>query len=574
MLKQKFIKYFVLFTLTALILTSFNAKAAIKTTRLAGPWTTASNWEGGVLPASTDDVVIKHFMTLGSDATCASLSIQNGGRLTISAGTRTTVTGALALGGSGIEMLTTSSEASSLIFNSISGLGNLYFGRYVSGTSGGTKNWHIVSSPVTTLSIPGFLSNAYGIVETNNDESLYAFASYNESINKWNYYSTTDGGTWSGLFNPGQGYTIAMVSSGQITINGRPATGDVSVNIARTFISGAQPPTGGWGWNAIGNPYTASLSTSQFYISNRSMLDPVYGGLYIWNPSSQSYDIITQSTAGYIQMGQGFVVRSKEGGGSIGFTYGMRAHSPSTPYKSGNLSDPPADPPSAEFTSTVKLHAVSGDIRRNTTFVFSPRMTTGLDPYFDAGLLPSGGGMDIYSKLLNGPNDNFGLQALPSEGFTKLSIPVYVNLDKTGLVEFSAELMNIPDGFDVILEDRIKNTETRLNTDKYSTEISVNTGTTNRFYIHFIKSSTTKTVNTLKNDIQIFSRNKELNISGESTFGAKVDLYNITGSLAARYQLENSSYHNISCVAQREGIYILKIETSDKQIFTEKIYLK
>lgn len=566
------IKKILFIMLTAVALYQ-SVKAATFTTKLAGPWTTASNWVNGAVPSVGDDVVIKHFMTLGSDVTCATLAVQSGGRLTISAGVRVTVTGAVALGGSGIEMLTTANETSSLIFNSISGVGNLFYGRYMSGTSGGTKYWHTVSSPVTSLSIPGFLSNAGGVIETNADETLFAFANYNESVNKWNYYPTSDDGSWTGVFNPGQGYTIAPVASGQITIQGRPLTGNVSVGIVKS--TGVTPPPGGWGWNSIGNPYTASLSTSSFYATNSARLDPVYGGLYVWDPSSQSYDIITQGSAGYIQMGQGFVVRSNDGGGTINFTYAMRAHSPGTIFKSGNTGDLPAEPSQFDFlTSTVKLYAVSQNIKRNTTFIFSNGMTTGLDPYFDAGLLPSGGGMDIYTKLLNGPNDNFGLQALPSDGFTKLSIPVLLNLEKSGMVEFSAELMNVPDGFDVILEDRTKSIETRLNHEKYAVEIPGNTVALNRFYIHFIKSSTTVLDVVQSNDIRIHTNKKELNISGESTIGAKAYLYNVTGSQIGLYQLENTTRHIISCSALREGIYILKIATPGKKVYTEKIFLK
>lgn len=546
--------------------------AATITTKLAGPWTTASNWDLGRIPTSSDDVVLKYYMTLGVDVTCNTLNIQSGGRLTVAAGTSVTVSGALTLGGNGIELLTTESLTASLIFASVSGGGNILYARNITGTSVGTKYWHTVSSPVNNFSIWNFLYNANGVLETNNDGSLFAFASYDESFNKWSYYPTTDNGSWTGVFAGGKCYTMAPVVTGQFTIQGKPFTGSVSINVNHSSVG--TEPVGGWGWNAIGNPFTSAISASSFYLTNSGQLDPVYGGLYVWDPVAQGYNILTQGTGGYVQMGQGFVVRSKTGGGTVNFTYSMRAHSPGTAYKSANLLTGVQTSTNTPVQSIV-LNAQSGKILRNTTFVFSPGMTTALDPYYDAGLLPSGGGLDIYSKLIDDKGINFGLQALPNTGFNELVIPVLIDLDAAGEVAFTSKLTNLPDGYKVVLEDRVTGATTSLNDDnaKYAVNLPANTVGLKRFYLHVSNLTTGIIENVSEGKLNVFTSGKSINILGSVLSQSKAYLYNLTGSRVAAYDLNASGTNVINIDQLKAGMYLIQIIEGKKQKYTGKIIL-
>ena len=74
--------------------------AATITSFSMGDWNTSATWIGGIVPASGDDVIISHAVTLGASATVASLSIGAGGTLTASG--NLTVTGAVTLSYGGI----------------------------------------------------------------------------------------------------------------------------------------------------------------------------------------------------------------------------------------------------------------------------------------------------------------------------------------------------------------------------------------------------------------------------------------------------------------------------------------
>ncbi len=528
----------------------------------AGDWNTASNWSPEQVPGDGDDVIITYWMNLYSDAVCQNLSIEGSGRLSIVAGVKLTVNGSITMDGQGIEMAS-STSSSSLLFNTISGNGTLKYSRYMTGTTTPPLIWHTISSPVEYGSPYSFRTQLY-----RNSNNIYAFGNYEESQNAWSYWSSV-----SNEFVLGKGYAMASRNSGGVTFDGFPATGNVSIQISHSSGNTEDEPYGGWGWNATGNPYTAALSVSRFYNTNRDKLDSRYGGLYVWNPLVQGYSVSTQATGGYIQVGQGFVVRSKTERETINFTYAMREHAPTAGFKSAKIG---TDEPEVNEVSEIILHANSNGVDRNTVFIFKEGMTLGLDPYYDAGLLRSGGGLDLYSRLTEGDEIDMALQALPDSGLNNMVIPVFVELQNVGEVTFSAELNNVPEGCEPVLEDRVTGERTVLAQEgnSYSVNLpSTSSNVSDRFYLH-MTNITTGTENMLQKSLDVYAIDKEINIAGKITQQSKAYLYNLTGNVIGMYDLNIGSQNIINANNVLPGIYLIRISEGNQQIYSGKVILK
>ena len=71
-------------------------------------------------------------------------------------------------------------------------------------------------------------------------------------------------------------------------------------------------------------------------------------------------------------------------------------------------------------------------------------MSLGLDISYDAGILRSGNGFDIYTKLVEDNGVDFAIQWLPGKTADKYIIPIGVDANKGGDIVFSSETMNLP----------------------------------------------------------------------------------------------------------------------------------
>ena len=69
---------------TALLISSFVYSGTVTTTQ-NGDWDLSTTWAGGLVPSTTDDVVIAHSVDVDDERTCKSLTINGSGRLDIEA---------------------------------------------------------------------------------------------------------------------------------------------------------------------------------------------------------------------------------------------------------------------------------------------------------------------------------------------------------------------------------------------------------------------------------------------------------------------------------------------------------
>jgi trimeric autotransporter adhesin len=569
---------------------SNQAIAATKTSITAGRWQDTGTW-GGAVPGVSDNVVLNHKVTVDADFTCSSVNVNASGRLSIQPGIKLTVSGAITFASGGkLELFSDVDGSGSVIFGSIvnSAYANIDFERYMSGTVGTVRQWHTISAPMNSSSLSAFFSNVgsgnYYDIETNTAQTLFAFGRYLEVSNRWDYSpyvydSDPNNVSIGGSFAAGKGYCVARKSDGSVKMSGLLVGPSLPIPIART--STGTEPVGGFGWNALGNPYTASLNVSSFLTANSSQLDPVYGGLYVWNPVTGSYVVTTHASiilntsnppatytpsAGdaYIQVGQGFVVRSKTGGGSVTFNYAMREHNSALAFKAASLSWP-----------VIQLKTMANNIERTTAVAFNSAMSLGLDPYYDAGLLRSGGGMELYTRMVEDNGVDFAIQCLPDVGLNKMVIPVSLDFAAGGEVTFSAKSANLPAECQIVLEDRLTGTSTQLSAEGaiYKVTLPANTAGINRFYLHLNGISSVKE-NTDVPGFKVYAVDREIHIRGAITGQSVANLYDLSGRRVGTYQLQASDNNTLRPEGVANGIYLLRIMQGNKPMFVGKIRLQ
>jgi hypothetical protein len=77
------------------------------------------------------------------------------------------------------------------------------------------------------------------------------------------------------------------------------------------------------------------------------------------------------------------------------------------------------------------------------------------------------------------------VQSLPGKSTDSYVIPIGVDATKGGEIVFSANALNIPSGYDLMIEDKLTNSISNLkNGELYVADLASNTKGVGRFYLH------------------------------------------------------------------------------------------
>lgn len=203
----------------------------------AGNWSTASNWQGGVLPCADDEVFIDAACQLDQNATVGALTVSDGQSLTLQAGKTLNVTGILTNATpsglviqDGAQLLNASENVSATMEKDIVAYGN-----------NNPNGWYTIASPMDGMPIAGsdFLTERY---------DLYRFNERNMNQNEWENYKA--GHTDFTTFENGRGYLYANSNSFSPAFTGTLNCADVNCSLTYTERPDAQS-----GFNLIGNPF-------------------------------------------------------------------------------------------------------------------------------------------------------------------------------------------------------------------------------------------------------------------------------------------------------------------------------
>lgn len=483
------------------------------------------------------------------------ITIAAGATVTISSGA--TVTGGVLNNSGTLTIESNATGTGSLIVTSATGTGAANLERWLPNT--GIGKWHIVSCPVDGQQLGSF-ATAQGLRVNGTD---YALAPYTETVTDKDY------GNWGAFVQSGDtdnftastGYVVGKVDpAGIVTFTGTSIyAGDKIIGIVKASN----------GWNAVGNPYTSAIwikdnGTDNFLNVNNAVIDDSYLSLYLWDATGTDYTAINSSEGqNRIAVGQGFLVKSIVGGGTVNFTAAMQVHATpaEAPFKSAEIVAP-----------SVQLTVTSGDLV-NTTFVsFNRESTRGLDPGYDLGKLKGNPNIALFTQLVDGSSDvDFMYQSVPIVNYELLTIPVGLDLKNAGDITFSLETSaGFPYDMKVYLEDKALNVTTQLNSKGtiYFASVPDLKGY-GRFSLHFT-NSTTAIDDKLgaQSEFNVFTRDRLIFVNGSVDKNTRFSVYGIDGKMWCQNRAEATNQNTIDAAGFAAGVYLIKI---DKQSGSQTI---
>lgn len=505
--------------------TSFNPITATWTGNTNTDWATASNWDTNTVPTSIVNAVIPDvtnapIIGASTNAVVFNLSVSESDGVVINSG-------------------------GTLIVNGTS-TGSVTYKRALAYNALISEGWHLVSSPVVgeTYDNDYVAANGLAINNANN-----AIATYTTANDAWAYMQTNGGGT----FTPGIGYSVKKQSSaGDISFTGTINTSDVSVGVV----------TGGKnGFNLLGNPFTSYLNSVAFLNGNSTNL--VSTDIWVFNQSTSNYEVKNLSSGFVLAPAQGFFV-SANAATNLTIAESYQAATGDTFLKTSK--------------TEVTLRMTDGTNNRFAKIYYLDNATTGFDNGYDGetfgGIANS---LDIFTHLVaNSVGKKYQIQALPNADFENMVIPVGVKATAGKEITFSLDAVNIPDGINVYLEDRVAKKVILLSDANatYKLTLSEALDGIGRFYVHTKASSVLSTETIALQNVSIYSIDAStLRVAGLSEGKATIKIFSILGKQVFENSFNASGVKDMQLPRLASGIYVVQLAT-EKGTLNKKITLE
>ncbi|MHB0753990.1 T9SS type A sorting domain-containing protein [Polaribacter sp. M15] len=477
-------------------------------------------------------------VTVSSNTTAPYLTIESGSSVTVSSNIDLNISGNLSNSGT-----LTANAGSSLRIGGTS-TGNVTYNRTLNFVSGNTNGWHLVSSPVAGE----IFDNTFA---TNNDiasgsSTNLGVASYNTTGNTWTYLQSPSGSISS---TSGMGYSVKRASTGTVSFTGTINTGDVN---------GVTVGTADGGFNLLGNPYTAYMSSQTFLNANTNTT----GQIWTWTDGG-GYTARTAADNFIIAPGQGFFV-SVASGSTVDFAESNQTSGTDNFQKTNK--------------TEISLFIANGKVNRSARLMyFDDNVTKGFDWGYEGKTFTGvKTNMEVFTHILeNNIGENYQVQSLPKKDMESMVIPVGITAD-AGKITFTAKAMNLPNGLKVFLEDRENNTFTRLDETNasYAVTLTEKTDGVGRFYLHTKSSSVLSTDAFTLNTISMYPTNSNnLRIVGLSQGKSQIKLFTILGKQVVNKSFTANGVYNVQLPNLTTGVYIAQLENESGQI-SKKIVLE
>ncbi|SDS04542.1 Por secretion system C-terminal sorting domain-containing protein [Polaribacter sp. KT25b] len=520
-----------------------------------GMWNDPANWASGVVPTSTDNVVIPTGTTLQiSDDISEINSLENEGTIVINP--TYSLKSNSNMVNNGTIIMNSDNDDSSVLFVVGTSTGEVKYSR------GGLKAnlWSLVTPPVSGQKIKEFATNIDNDIRKNETVSpiRYAISYYDDkepSGSKWKYF--TESIDSEETFTAGESYGLSRATDGSVTFTGTLTTN----NSVMTLKPGE--------WNAIGNPFTTYYpanknGASSFINDNYDILDDEFKGLYIWDSAQNKYVVVSEVDIQNrsITPGQGFFIKVKAGENTIEFKEAKRSLKPTTGDNTF----------SKEVHKYIKLLANNGSYTVTTDVKFLSNATKGFDVGLDIGNF-SASSFDLYTHLVDeSTTNNYTIQSLPLENKEEVIIPISVLSNKSE-VYLSSLHENLPENIILLLEDRENDAFTDITNKENDYKISFNDqqNIQKTLYLHISYSSALSVVDSAIDKIQIYSANKNLYVKGLMD-SADLEMYNVLGQSVFKLNLTKDQEINLP-MNLKEGVYTIKL-SSENNIVTKKIVIK
>ncbi|MDB4037401.1 T9SS type A sorting domain-containing protein [Polaribacter sp.] len=495
-------------------------------------WSNALNWATGSVPISSDNVYISsgliNYPTVTSVVTVNYLTIASGATL----------------------------KATNTF------TANVTYNRTLTNGS----QWYYMSSPVAVETYNDAWATANSVTSGQNNNkglSWYDNTSYDTDTRAgdtetgyWRYLQSDDSNT--GLFNVGQGYGVITSSSTTVTFIGTGINTSSQTSPITTGISN---------FNLVGNPFTSFLNLGDFYVDNPKTTVLAETEAYFWNGSS--YDTKTSGLHSTYEIapGQGFFI---EAAVDTNLTFDIS--------DTNHLADTAEGADTFQKSSRPEIHLFLSDgaTSRYSNFYYIDGTTTGFDSGYDGKLF---GGVTqsfaLYSHLVSSSEGKyFQLQSLPKDNYENMVIPIGINADAGKEITFSTEVLNLPTGLKVYLEDRETNTFNRLDgANKYTITLTETSNGIGRFYLHTAQNTLNLNTNLILEKISIYKTDHTtLRIVGLSQGKTTIKLFNMLGKQLLNSCFTTNGVQDISLPQLSTGIYLIQLE-SEKGTLNKKIIL-
>ncbi|PQJ74993.1 T9SS type A sorting domain-containing protein [Polaribacter gangjinensis] len=508
------------------------------TGNISTDWNEAGNWDNGI-PTSDSNV----FITNVTNDPIITGSF-NTGNITLQTGASLVINGAIVNKG-----ITTINNDATLVTSSGDLNGIVTYKRTLDFKVALAEGWYLVSSPIVGENMISMRTNNSFLVSPN-DNTKIGFATYDDSqaTTKWNYFSTSS----ADALVTGQGYSAKLSAAGNISFTGTINTTNVSVGV----VLG-----GTYNYNLIGNPFTSYLNTVDFLNDNSN--DLTTKDIWVWNQTTNNYDVRNLSTTIVLAPTQGFFVRANK---ATNLTI-AESYQTST-----------GDAFQKTSKTEISLNMNDGSNNRFAKIYYLANATTGFDNGYDGetfgGVTNS---LDVFTHLVaNSEGKKYQVQSLPNSDFENMVIPVGVKAAAGKEITFSLEAMNIPDGINVYLEDKIANTVTLLSEANATYKVTLTDALDGigRFYLHTKSSSVLGIENIVLNNVSIYSVDAStLRIAGLSEGKASVKIYSILGKQVFETSFNATAVKDMQLPKLASGIYVVQLAT-EKGTLNKKITLE
>lgn len=380
-----------------------------------------------------------------------------------------------------------------------------------------------VSGPQTLLNFSSQTSNI--------SPSNIRFYSYNTTTNQYNSVDPT-----TTVFEEAKSYLIRSPNNWiSYNIGLSPAPQQFAGSFTGVPRNGTVPFTlanTGTGFNAIGNPFPSAISSDSFITNNNTAIE---GTLWFWRKFNDDNNLIsytacttigcttnnnaTYTDSDFISVGQGFIVKAKDGQTNVNFTNAMRT--------SGNVNQFFKSSATAMDRYWLKMTNTANKSTGQNLVAYTPTATNDYDNGLD-GLYLNESSVAFYSKA---ETKEVVINARPSFDVTDVVSLHY----KSNIADTYTFSLNQKEGIfngtqAVFLRDNYNNIVQNLTLGNYS--FSTNAGTfTNRFDIIYQNLLGNSNPTLDAKQIIIYSKDQTTFInSGKITMGS-VKIFDLQGRL-------------------------------------------
>ncbi len=477
------------------------------------------------------------------------------GTLTITPNANATITGDSYLDAAqSIVIQATSSGVGSFIDNgtiTYGASGTAKVQTYLSNNAGNNfLDIHLVGPTVDKISggTDGALLSAFNLVNGN----TYAY--------EWDETEPTVTG-WQNIFD--NSYVVnAGAGIGLSTDDGNPQTIELTGELMTGPISSPNLTYSNNHNELISNPYPSAIDFDGLAgIDNSSVVENMY---WIWNPVSNTYVTRAAGVLGsqYIQVGQGFFVRTKSGGGTFDFTNARRAHS-NDAFRDiiPNL-------------LTIKAYGGQEGYEDEMAVRFDDNATSGYDNEIESEKWSSQNSDATQISCIAEDNTELAINVLPLESLNSgiTSVPMHFNCGYNAEYTLSFyDLETFEVGSEIWLEDKLLGGDwISVNNNPDYVFTATPDDAEDRFVIHFFGPTDISEYGI--DDIDIYSYRQHALVKNNTGEHIKnISIYTLSGELlvsADKAELQLNKFW----VSDELGYFVVRVIT-DSKVYTEKVFI-